>query len=77
VSLNGGTALIADSAVASNGASGVVAFNSGILRLTRSVITGNVDGWAAVSGGVVSSYADNEIDGNTNSNNSPPVIGHK
>ena len=77
VSLNGRTALIANSAVASNGASGVVAFNSGTLRLTRSVITGNVDGWAAGSGGVVSSYADNEIDGNTNSNNSPPVIGHK
>ena len=41
------------------------------IRVTRSTITGNNTGWAA-SVGVVLSYGDNNIDGNTNVNTEPP-----
>jgi hypothetical protein len=42
------------------------------ILVTRSTITANAAGWAATSGGVVTSYADNNIDGNTTVNTAPP-----
>jgi Right handed beta helix region len=42
------------------------------IRVTRSTITGNGTGWSACCSGVVLSYADNNIDGNTNVNTEPP-----
>jgi hypothetical protein len=41
--------------------------------LTRSTITGNGTGWD----GTVSSYDDNNIDGDTNTDTAPPAVGYK
>jgi hypothetical protein len=43
-----------------------------IISVTRSTITGNNTGWETFQGGVVLSYGDNNIDGNTNVNTEPP-----
>jgi hypothetical protein len=42
------------------------------VRITRSTITNNNFGWNFSSAGTVLSYADNNIDGNTNVNTEPP-----
>ena len=47
------------------------------IRVTRSTITGNGAGWAVFSGGVISSYGDNNIDGNGTDNTAPPSIAYK
>ena len=47
------------------------------VRVTRSTITGNGAGWAVFSGGVISSYGDNNIDGNGTDNTAPPSIAYK
>jgi hypothetical protein len=59
--------------IANNGLDGLEAGGAGAtVRVTRSTITGNNTGWAVLPGGVVSSYGDNNIDGNTNVNTEPP-----
>jgi hypothetical protein len=52
---------------------GLEAANTGAtILVTRSTITGNTTtAWAALSGGVVSSYGDNNIDGNGGNNSTP------
>jgi hypothetical protein len=45
---------------------------SAVISVTRSTITGNNTGWVTFQGGVVLSYGDNNIDGNTNVNTEPP-----
>jgi hypothetical protein len=74
--LSGGPSLsvmVRNSTIADNGADGLLAQNAGsIIRVTRSTITGNGAAWATSSGGVVTSYGDNNIDGNTNTNTEPP-----
>ncbi len=42
------------------------------IRVTRSTITGNTTGWLVVLTGVVTSYGDNNIDGNGSVNTEPP-----
>jgi hypothetical protein len=42
------------------------------IRVTRSTITGNATGWVIHNAGVVLSYGDNNIDGNTSANTEPP-----
>jgi hypothetical protein len=72
---NGGQAnvMVRNSTIANNSIDGLSADNSGaVIRVTRSTITGNNTGWAAVSTGVVLSYADNNIDGNGTANTEPP-----
>jgi len=51
--------------------------NGANIWVTRSTITGNGTGWSVLNSGAVTSYADNNIDGNTNANTAPPQIGYK
>jgi hypothetical protein len=72
---SGGTIniMVRNSTIANNGAAGLVAKSPGAtILVTRSTITGNGSGWVAPLSGVVTSYADNNIDGNTNINTEPP-----
>jgi len=68
--------MVDDVAVANNGAAGglrVDGANANI-RVGRSTISGNATGTAIVNGGVISSYGNNEINGNTSDGPNPPVI---
>jgi Right handed beta helix region len=66
------TTMVQNCTVANNGADGLETSGAGAtIFVTRSTITGNNTGWAA-SSGVVLSYGDNNIDGNTNVNSEPP-----
>jgi hypothetical protein len=61
------------STIANNSNAGLNSQGSGaIVLVTRSTITGNTTGWANASLGVVTSYADNNIDGNGTANTEPP-----
>jgi hypothetical protein len=63
---------------ASNFDNGLYATGSGAqIWVTRSALTGNANGWRAASSGVVTSYNDNNIDGNTSANTAPPQIGYR
>jgi hypothetical protein len=65
--------MVRNTTIAGNTIDGVDATGAGAtVRVTRSTITGNGAGWASSSGGVVLSYGDNNIDGNTNANTEPP-----
>jgi hypothetical protein len=65
--------MVRNSTVANNGAHGLVATSTGAtILVTRSTITGNDIGWDAFASGVVTSYADNNIDGNGSANTEPP-----
>jgi hypothetical protein len=55
--------MIRNSPMAYNGGYGLLAENSVLLRVTRSTITGNATGWG-VAGATLSSYGDNNVDGN-------------
>ena len=57
--------MVRDSTVSNNG-TGLEAYGSGTtIRTGRSVITANGTEWHTDSGGVVDSYGDNNVDGNT------------
>jgi hypothetical protein len=76
----GGTVnvMVRKSTIVKNGAFGLIAQNPGsTIWVTRSTMTGNDTAWTILTGGVVTSYNDNNIDGNTNNNNAPPQIGYK
>jgi hypothetical protein len=48
------------------------------LRISQSTLAGNAFGWSDSAGGVVQSYGDNNIDGNTSGGNqAPPLIPKK
>jgi hypothetical protein len=64
--------MVRNSTIANNGDHGLFASGNGTIRVTRSTITGNATGWAALDSSVVLSYGDNNIDGNTNVNTEPP-----
>jgi hypothetical protein len=65
--------MVRNSTIANNAFRGLVANIPGAtIRVTRSTITGNGLGWADSNSGAVLSYADNNIDGNTNINTEPP-----
>jgi hypothetical protein len=73
--------MVRNTTIANNGQDGLMASGTGVtIRVTRSTITGNTTAWIA-SSGVVSSYADNNIDGNgggsPSANTAPPAIGYK
>jgi hypothetical protein len=64
--------MVRNSTSANNGTAGLLAEGAGAtILVTRSTITGNDTGWFAPDG-VVTSYGDNNIDGNTNANTQPP-----
>jgi hypothetical protein len=44
------------------------------VRIGQSTVTGNASGWSQVSGGVLRSYGDNNIDGNTVNEGPPTTI---
>jgi hypothetical protein len=56
------------SVVASNNNTGVVAATSSTLLLAQSVVTGNATGVFLTGGGILNSYGDNDINGNTTDN---------
>jgi hypothetical protein len=60
--------MVRNSTIANNAGNGLNAKDTATVLVTRSTITGNGTGWA----GNVTSYADNNIDGNTNTNTAPP-----
>jgi hypothetical protein len=65
--------MVRNSTVVDNNVNGLESIGTnGVLRVTRSTITGNNVGWANSSGGAVVSYGDNNIDGNTSVNTEPP-----
>jgi hypothetical protein len=71
----GGTVsiMVRNSTIANNGFYGLESDGAGAtIRVTRSTITGNATGWLNFNSGVVLSYGDNNIDGNTNANTEPP-----
>jgi hypothetical protein len=70
--------MVRNTTVANNVSNGLIAQGVGAtIRVTRSTVTGNGTGWAAPSNGVVASYDDNNIDGNTNTDTTPPPIGYR
>jgi hypothetical protein len=73
---SGGTSIIfvRNCTIANNTGDGLSASGTGAtIRVSRSTITGNGTGWTATAPGVVKSYADNNIDGNTAVNTEPPT----
>jgi len=64
--------------VAANNQVGLSAgFAGGQMAVAQSMVTGNVNGWQAVAGGVIVSYGDNMVDANGGSQGAMPVIGKK
>jgi hypothetical protein len=65
--------MVRNSTITNNGLNGLLASGTGAaIRVTRSTITGNGTGWQDSVSGVVLSYGDNNIDGNTSVNTEPP-----
>jgi hypothetical protein len=64
--------MVRNSTIINNLNSGLFADNSSTIRVTRSTITGNGSGWGVNNSGVISSYGDNNIDGNAQNNSTPP-----
>jgi hypothetical protein len=62
------TALLLSNVVASNNNTGLAASTSSTVRVGQSVVTGNVTGVFTTGGGVLDSYGDNDINGNTTDN---------
>jgi hypothetical protein len=70
--------MVRNSTIVNNGAVGVSAVDSGAyIRVTRSTIKGNDEGWLVVLSGSVSSYGDNNIDDNGSDNTGPPTVPYK
>ncbi|RWC27779.1 right-handed parallel beta-helix repeat-containing protein [Mesorhizobium sp.] len=63
-------------AVANNGAAGGLRVDgaNATVRVGRSTISGNALGTAIVNGGVISSYGNNQLNGNTSDGPNPPTI---
>jgi hypothetical protein len=65
--------MVRNSTITNNVSDGLLAYGTGgTIRVTRSTITGNGAGWSTDSGGTVTSYGDNNIDGNGSANSEPP-----
>jgi hypothetical protein len=65
--------------VAANNTNFGVGANSGgaNVRLAQSTVTGNPNAWSIGNGGVVESYGDNYVDGNSGDNSAQPLIAKK
>jgi hypothetical protein len=78
LSTDGGaaTVMVRNSTFAGNGGSGLISQGSGAqMWVTRSTITGNLYGWTNSDSGVLMSFGDNNIIGNTNDNTMPSSAG--
>jgi hypothetical protein len=62
------TVVMLRNVVASNNGVGLFTRSSATLRVAHSVVTGNNTGVQSDGGGILDSYGDNDIDGNTNNN---------
>jgi Right handed beta helix region len=62
------TAILLSNVVASNNNTGLAANSSSTVRVGQSVVTGNVTGVFTTGAGVLDSYGDNDINGNTTDN---------
>jgi hypothetical protein len=62
------TAVMLRNVVASNNVTGLGAGQNAILRVAHSVVTGNNTGVNTFGGGILNSYVDNDINGNTSDN---------
>jgi hypothetical protein len=72
------TTLMVFHSVSADNAYGILASGTGAtLRADDVIVTGNANGWAAQSGGVVQSYGNNSIDGNDANEAAPPSVGLK
>jgi hypothetical protein len=70
--------MVRNSTIANNGSAGLASEGAGAnVSVTRSTIAGNFIGWAAQTSGVLSSYNDNNIDGNGSANTAPPSLGYR
>jgi hypothetical protein len=65
---NAATAVMLRNVVASNNVTGLSAVQNVILRVAHSVVTGNNTGVNRSGSGILNSYRDNDINGNTNDN---------
>ncbi len=73
-SSSGTTTLMLNHVVVANNGSGVVSFGANTTtKIYQSVLNGNATGWSAF-GGVIQSYVNNSIDGNTAGNSAPTVV---
>jgi hypothetical protein len=72
------TIFVRNSTIVNNTGDGLLANGTGAtIRVTRATITGNATGWAVSSSGVVSSFNDNNILGNTAGNTIPPHVAYE
>jgi hypothetical protein len=62
------TAVLLSNVVTSNNNTGIAASTSSTVRVGQSVVTGNVTGVFTTGGGVLDSYGNNDINGNTTDN---------
>jgi hypothetical protein len=63
------------SAVSNNGTFGILAEGQlSTIRFSETLVTGNQDAWSSHIGGLVLSYGNNFIDGNSNVSNAPATI---
>jgi hypothetical protein len=67
-SASAATPVLLRNVAASNNGFGLSAGANATLRVAHSVVTGNTTGVTTVNGGILDSYGDNDIDGNTNNN---------
>src|SRR5262249_38443769 len=72
------TTLMVLHSVVANNVIGLQASGTGAtVRLAHAMVTGNGSGWTLASGGVLQSYGDNYINGNTSNESPPPGIAMK
>jgi hypothetical protein len=71
------TLTIVNSVVANHSGAGIQAWGAGIVRVFRSMVTGNGHGWMVNNGGTVESYGNNAIDGNDADETAPPSVAQK
>jgi len=75
----GGTTnfMVRNSTIANNGTGLEADFAGATVWFTRTTVSGNGTGWLAFSGGVVSTFGDNDIVNNGSANNTPTSISHE
>jgi hypothetical protein len=72
------TLMLFHSIIANTTGSGLNAQGPGAtIRVAHSMVTANTNGWFTSDSGVVQSYGDNYIDGNTSNESAPPSIARK
>ncbi len=70
--------MVQDTTMANNSGFGLEAIGTAAtIRVTRSTITANGTAWTVINGATVSSYADNNIDGNGTADTAPPALAYR